>query len=515
MDQEWIAEELQQGPSAPAFLQALFNGHPDMLFVIDAQGSIVAANSNSLENLHYTRADLEGKPLDVLIPPALRPRHAEHMRHYFHHPTGRTMASGISLSIVDALGTESPIDIQLWPFAAGALQYVLAICRGLETESARRQMHIHALVETAQEYAVNLLDAEGRILTWNEGAQRMYGLSSLEALGKDYSVLFTAAERASGIPVRRLGSARAATNVIENKGWRAIADGSEIFAEIRTTAVRNTSGQVTGFIHVLHDATKHKKNEEDLRTANQTLSNSAASLEKRVYERTKELEETLAELKKSKREIESYATQVAQDLREKEVLLREIHHRVKNNLQVTQSLMKMRARTLASPEAREAIESAIQRVHVIAAVHEKLYQMSDISCLSLSEYIREVVEGAVNSGAERAERIELEIDADELPIAMDAAVSLGLLVNELVLNCLKHGFKDHNRGRIAVSITGDAGRRRLVIEDNGCGLPPDFDPGKCASMGLKLAVSLAKRLGGELKFSSTPGCRVEAELTRL
>jgi len=513
--QGWIAEKLEEARSAPAFLQALFNGHPDMLFVIDAQGCIVAANSNSLANLHYTRTELEGKPLEMLVPPALRTRHAEHMRHYFRHPMGRTMASGISLSILDAQSIETPIDIQLWPFATGRLQYVLAICRSLEPEMARRQMHIHALVETAHDYAVNLLDTEGRILTWNEGAQRMYGLSSAEALGKDYSVLFTAAESASGIPIRHLENARAMTSVVDNKGWRHIADGSKIWAEVRTSAVRNTAGQVTGFVHVLHDATQHKKIEEDLRTANQTLSNNAASLEERVHERTKELEETLEELEKSKREIESYAARVAYDLREKDVLLREIHHRVKNNLQVMQSLMKMRARNVASPEAREAVESAIQRVHVIAAVHEKLYQTPDISCLSLPEYIRVVVEGAVNSGSEVADQIEVKIEADELPIAVDIAVPLGLLVNELVLNSLKHGFKDHIRGRIAVSITGDAGRRRLVIEDNGCGLPPEFDVGKCNSMGLKLAVSLAARLGGELRFSSSPGCRVEAELTRL
>ncbi len=251
------------------------------------------------------------------------------------------------------------------------------------------------------------------------------------------------------------------------------------------------------------------------RTANQALNNNAAALEERVYERTKELEEALAELEKSKRAIESYAAQVANDLREKEVLLREVHHRVKNNLQVMQSLMKMRARTVASPEAREAIESAIQRVHVIATVHEKLYQMPNISSLSLSEYLREVVEGAVNSGSESAYQIEVKIEADASLIAMDTAVPLGLLVNELVLNSLKHGFKDHMGGRIAVSITGDAGQRRLVIEDNGCGLPPGFDAEKSNSMGLKLAVSLAGRLGGELRFSSSPGCRVEAVLTRL
>lgn len=376
-------------------------------------------------------------------------------------------------------------------------------------------MHIHALVETACDYAVNLLDTEGRILTWNEGAQRMYGLSSAEALGKDHSLLFTEAERASDIPIRHLANARAMTSAAENDGWRRIADGSKIWAEIRTSTVRNTAGQVTGFVHVLHDATQHKQIEEDLRTANQSLSNNAAALEKRVYERTKELEDTLSELEKSKREIESYAALVAQDLREKEVLLREIHHRVKNNLQVVQSLLKMRARTLTSPEAREAIESAIQRVHVIATVHEKLYQMPDISSLSLCEYITEVVEGAVNSGSENAGQIEVTIEADKFPIAMDTAVPLGLLVNELVLNSLKHGFKDHTRGTIAVSITGDAGRRHLVIEDNGCGLPPGFDVGKCNSMGLKLAVSLAGRLGGELRFSSSPGCRIEAELIRL
>ena len=402
-----------------------------MLFVADPLGRIIAANSNSLRILGYKRSDLEGKPIELLIPLALRDRHLEHVHHYFSHPMGRKMGSGLSLSILDADGRDVPIDIELWPFSSGEIQYVLTICRSLDEDIARRQMHIHALVETARDYAVNLLDDEGRILTWNEGAERMYGLTSAEALGQNYSILFPPSQRTSNDPGLQLAKARKSRNASEIACWRRLADGSDIWAEIRTSASRDAAGAVIGFIHVLHDATEHKRIEEDLRIANQSLRESAAQLENRVQERTAQLEATVTELSEKKSEVELYADRIAQDLKEKEVLLREIHHRVKNNLQVVQSLLKMRARTLQTSDAREAIESAIQRVQVIASVHENLYQMPNISQLPLSAYIKDVVEGAVNSGTACADQIEVKTEADDLPISIDVAVPLGLLLNEL------------------------------------------------------------------------------------
>jgi two-component sensor histidine kinase len=202
-------------------------------------------------------------------------------------------------------------------------------------------------------------------------------------------------------------------------------------------------------------------------------------------------------------------------LREKEVLLREVYHRVKNNMQVIQSLLKMRARTLRAGEARAAMESTVQRVHAMALVHERLYQMDDLARLSLSGYLRELFDGVIASSARQPGQIQLELDAEEILLTLDGAIPFGLLVNELLSNNLKHGFPDGRTGTIGVSIHRISGAVHMVVKDNGIGLPEDFNPGACTSMGMKLATSLAHQLGGSLAFASDKGCRVEADFTRL
>lgn len=240
-----------------------------------------------------------------------------------------------------------------------------------------------------------------------------------------------------------------------------------------------------------------------------------ADLEKRVAERTSQLEATVNELRAKNEEIEALVAMVSHDLSEKEVLLREVYHRVKNNLQVVQSLLKMGARTLRSNDGRQAIETAVERVHVMAMVHEHLYQMPDLAGLTLSGYLRDVVEGAIASNSENPDRIRLQLEVDEIPVPLDSAIPLGLLANELVSNCLKHGIAHGGHGEISIVARKVPGAVRFVVRDDGPGLPENFDVTKCTSMGLKLAANLTLQLGGRLTFTSRNGCHVQADLTRL
>lgn len=207
--------------------------------------------------------------------------------------------------------------------------------------------------------------------------------------------------------------------------------------------------------------------------------------------------------------------QIQSSLREKEILLREIHHRVKNNLQVIQSLLKMRARLLPEGETRAAIEATGQRVYAMALVHERLYQRKDLASLSLSDYLRDLFAGVENTSFCEHDQIQLRLDADDIQLDLDCAVPFGLLANELMSNCFKHGFPDGRRGSVEISIHRVDGVVNLVIRDNGVGLPEKFDAGTSTSMGLKLAASLAHQLGGSLQFTSDAGCRIESNLKRL
>ena len=211
----------------------------------------------------------------------------------------------------------------------------------------------------------------------------------------------------------------------------------------------------------------------------------------------------------------AHEEQMEASLKEKEVLLGEIHHRVKNNLQVVQSLLRMSARLLPPGEARTAAEATIQRIHAMALVHERLYRAQDVASLSLSNYLRDLFRGVVASNSAPPGQIQLRLDTEEIPLTLDLAIPFGLLVNELISNCFKHGFPDERRGTIEISIHRMEGVVRMMVTDDGVGLPEHFDAAACPSMGLKLAASLAHQLGGALKFLNGKGCRVEADLKRL
>jgi two-component sensor histidine kinase len=206
---------------------------------------------------------------------------------------------------------------------------------------------------------------------------------------------------------------------------------------------------------------------------------------------------------------------IVNDRREKKVLLREVYHRVKNNLQVVESLLKMKLRSLSEATARAAIETSIMRVHVMAMVHERLYQMPDLGDVSLIAYIRDLIGVAIAAHSEIPGRVELELDVEEIPLALDVAIPFGLLMNELISNCLEHGLPNGGAGKIHVSVRRTANGVRVVVKDNGIGLPEGFDAARSTSMGLTLAASLAHQLGGTLEFTSGHGCQVQAHLMRL
>jgi PAS domain S-box-containing protein len=207
--------------------------------------------------------------------------------------------------------------------------------------------------------------------------------------------------------------------------------------------------------------------------------------------------------------------QIQSSLHEKEVLLKEIHHRVKNNLQVVQSLLKMSARTLPESNARSAVESTVERVHAMSMVHERFYQMPDLSALPLREYLNDIFGAAIEVYSLSPNQVRLKLDVEEILLPLDRAVPFALLANEVLSNCFKHGFAGDRRGTIVVSVHRVEGVVYMVIEDDGIGLPAEFDAAHSNSMGLKLAMSFAHQLGGRLEFTSCNGCRVEGKFTRM
>jgi PAS domain S-box-containing protein len=200
-------------------------------------------------------------------------------------------------------------------------------------------------------------------------------------------------------------------------------------------------------------------------------------------------------------------TQLRASLAEKEVLLKEIHHRVKNNLQVVSSMLNLQMHQVSDPQALELFRESQDRVRSIALLHEKLYQSRDLTRIDVPAYLQDLTTGLLGTYGVSPEQIVLVIEADPVPLGVDAASSSGLIVNELVSNALKHAFPGGRRGHVRVTLRVAGGEAVLVVADDGVGMPAAVDPGKPATLGLKLVSILAEQLAGTVAVERSEGTR--------
>jgi two-component sensor histidine kinase len=193
-------------------------------------------------------------------------------------------------------------------------------------------------------------------------------------------------------------------------------------------------------------------------------------------------------------------------LREKEVLLKEIHHRVKNNLQVISSLLNLQARYLPDPAAREIFRASQHRVQSIALVHEKLYQSADLSHVDFSDYTVALLDNLFETFDAGPRGISKLVDIGAIRLSVDIAIPCGLIVNELVTNALKHAFPGGREGTVRVILReGADGALDLTVGDDGVGLPEGVDPRKTSSLGLDLVFTFADQLDAQVEVGRQGG----------
>ncbi|EKF86393.1 PAS domain S-box protein [Methanobacterium formicicum] len=197
---------------------------------------------------------------------------------------------------------------------------------------------------------------------------------------------------------------------------------------------------------------------------------------------------------------------VKQSLNEKELLLREIHHRVKNNMQIISSLLNLQRSHIHDAEADNILQESQGRVKSMALVHEKLYQTDNLARINVAEYIRSLSMNLFHSYTVQS-GINFTVDVGEVYFNIDTAVPLGLIINELVSNSLKYAFSDRDKGEINISLeeADEAGVYHLKVSDNGTGFPSDLDFNNTNSLGLKLVNTLVQQLDGEIKLVNGSG----------
>jgi formate hydrogenlyase transcriptional activator len=259
----------QASQRALALYKELYTVSPDAILVVNGAGAITSANPAAVRLFGYAESEFIGNPVEMLIPERLRSRHPAHRSEFNAAPSARPMGSGLELFGRRKDGSEFPLDIMLSPVKSMGDHSVLAVIRDItereQIQSALRQSErrFRLLVEGAKDYAIFMLDAEGRVATWNGGAERIKGYHADEILGRHFSVFYPHEAIERGKPAHELEVALAEGRY-EDEGWRIRKDGSRFWANVIITVLRGKEGEFIGFSKVTRDFTHRKSAEESL-----------------------------------------------------------------------------------------------------------------------------------------------------------------------------------------------------------------------------------------------------------
>jgi PAS domain S-box-containing protein len=315
----------------PNYQAYLVESAPDGIVVVDSSGTMVIVNSETERLFGYSRGELLGQPIELLVPPRYHATHEHDRDSYMHHATLRPMGAGRFLTGLKKSGAEFPVEISLSP----------------------------------------IMMAEGRMV-----------------------------------------------------------------------------------MSIVRDITERRRAEEMIQAS----------------------------------------------LREKEALLKEIHHRVKNNLQVTSSLLRLQAAAITDPGAKEVFRESENRIRSMALVHEKLYQSTDLSRIDLADYLRSLAELLYRGSTITPDKVEIDVTGGDIYLEIDDAIPCGLIVNELLSNALKHAFPDNRAGRIEIHVAKrDDGSVFLSVRDDGAGLPAGFRMEAAGTLGLQLVGELVQQIDGTIE----------------
>ena len=318
-------------------------------------------------------------------------------------------------------------------------------------------------------------DGNGLITAFNLAAERMLGYRAEEMINRETPAILHDPDevhaRAESLSIE-LGKviapgfevfvAKARTGYPEEREWTYVRkDGTRLPVLLSVTPITDPQGGITGFLGIASDITERQAQEQRDRAA----------------------------------------------LKEKEMLLKEIYHRVKNNLQVIQSLLNLQGRTLPDIAARDAMKETANRIHAMALVHEKLYRSGDLAAVNLAEYVGDLLNQMDNSTSAASRKIKLYHDIHSTDVGIDIAIPFGLLLNEMVSNSLKHAFPDDRGGEVRVTLEAEGRGAVLTVADNGVGIKSEVDLNNSPSMGYKLIRSLTAQLRGKLSFENAPGAK--------
>lgn len=464
----------------------LIESSPEGIFVHDLHGTILFTNQRAL-NLMGARSSDEFVGRNVLSfsleddAPLIRKRRSSLLRGEDHgylesrvrNHKGDTIRIETKPILIDFQGEKAILVFVRDPEYYRQLeketlraQFAEETNRRLQEEISERKNTERMLRET-QKYTRLLIDSsldmicasdrEGRLTEFNAAAQRIFGYAPEEVLGKHVSLLYADPEERNQITEGHLYQHGTFSGEVNNR-----KKNGEVFqAYLSASVLKNDKGEVIGAMGVSRDITELKQQENKVR----------------------------------------------QSLREKEVLLKEVHHRVKNNLQVITSILNLQSSYVKDKNTLMMLKESQDRIKSMAFIHESLYQTKDFSHVNFTEYVVNLSKNLMRSYDLSQRKVQFESQVENVHLNLDQSIPCGLIINELVSNALKYAFRKKKKGIITLKIREKEGNVSIILADDGDGMPKDFNYKKTDSLGLQLVVTLAEQLNGTIKLERKNGTK--------
>jgi PAS domain S-box-containing protein len=452
-------------------MRAITDNAAEAMFLMDGQGRISFVNPAAERMFGWTADELVG----AVLHDTLHHHHADGRPYRIEDcPITSVFATGDTLrehedvffrrdgAPVDVLCSVAPILTDGGVDGAVVVAHDITDRKRAEEALQRSESRFAAIFRQVI-VGITQFDLDGRFLMVNERFCEIVGRPMEDVLEQTSQGISHADDAAATVALMRRAAETGEDFQVEKRYLRP--DGSAVWVNNSVSVMRGPDGTPRFMVAVVRDITEQKRVEAEMSRANQEL---VAALD------------------------------------EREVLLKEVHHRVKNNLQVVVSLLRLQASRLRDATGVDALRESLNRVSAMSTIHELLYRSATLADIDFAEVLRTLAANLRDAYDLGEDRVVTVVEVDSVPVDMDAAVPLALIANELISNAFKHAFPDGGPGEVRVGLSREDGAVVLRVSDTGAGFVP---PRRASSLGLMLVDRLVKQISGRLDMEPPPGTR--------